>query len=291
MSAVPDTRAHVKRVIHTIHAVEDIDECRHQYQDRLGGLVFAEGYHDGEDRDMALLYVTDHMVEPMSPRDPATSDKPFARYLRNYGPGWHSFELALEGCPEVAARLRADGYRLASDYGVFFFVRPESTGGLLIECCETPMPNDPYDRRNWSPGWAEGMSSTLLRLDHIACIVTDLDAALRFFTGYLDGDVLDDDRTSHPQPGRRVLLRLADTNVALIQPDDQSAGALGRFLQPPTSGIYALVWAVEDATRAQAYFDGLGLTITSADCVSDGFAIDPSQFLGARHEFTARPPA
>jgi hypothetical protein len=279
--------ARVKRVVHTIHAVEDIDACRMQYQDVLGGLVFAEGYFEPEDRDMALMYVTDHMVEPMAPRNPGDLSKPYSRYLAKYGPGWHSFELRIADCPQVAARLKADGYTLASDYGMFFYVRPESTGGFLLEACDVTMPNDPQDRRNWRPDWAEGMPSTLLRLDHIACVVNDLDAGRHLLTTYVDGEVLDEGPISDPQPARRVLIRLGDANVALIQPDDASDGVLGAFVQPPTSGVYALVWAVEDLDRARAFFVEKGLRVTTDGCVSGGFAIDPADFQGARHEFVA----
>src|SRR3712207_7826340 len=55
---------------------------------------------------------------------------------------------------------------LASDYGMFFYVRPESTGGILLEGCDVAPPNDPYDRRNWRPDWAEGMPSTLRSDEH-----------------------------------------------------------------------------------------------------------------------------
>ncbi len=279
------TRARVKRIVHTIHAVDDLDACRMRYQDVLGGLVFAEGYFEAEDRDMALLYVADHIIEPMAPRHVDDLSKPYARYLAKYGPGWHSFELRIEDCPAVAARLRADGYTLASDYGMFFYVRPESTGGVLLECCDVDMPNDPYDRRNWRPDWAEGMPSTLLRLDHIACVVTDAEAGRHLFTTYVDGEVLDDGRISAPQPARRVLLRVGDGRVALIQPDDPADGVLGAFVRPPTSGVYAVVWAVEDAGRARAFFREQGLRVTEEGCVSGGFAIEPEDFLGARHEF------
>src|SRR5277367_3730646 len=109
-----DSPVKVRRIIHTIHAVADIAACRAQYLDKLGGLIFAEGYFEAEDRDMALLYVADHMLEPMSPRDPARLEKPFARYLHRYGQGFHSFELKVEDGPAAAAQLKAAGSKLAS---------------------------------------------------------------------------------------------------------------------------------------------------------------------------------
>lgn len=112
-----------------------------------------------------------------------------------------------------------------------------------------------------------------------------MDATLSFFTGQLDGELLADQRICTPQPGRRVLVRLADTKVAFIKPDDPNNGPLGNFLTPPSSGVYALVWRVEDEAMAESFFQKNGLRTTREDSVSTGFAIDPHDFFDARHEF------
>lgn len=281
-----DSRIRVSRIIHTIHATTDIYGCRLLYQDALGGLVFAENYFPAEDRDAALLYVSDHMVEPMAPRDPANMDKPFARQMAKIGQAYHSFELKVENGKRASQAFRDAGCTVAADYGIFFFVKGESTGGVLLEVCEVPMPNDPYDRPNWNPAVGAGHACSVQRLDHIACVTADMAAALRFFTEVVDGEVLSDGPTTYPQPGRRVLIRLGDTNVAFIQPDDLDAGPLGAFLARPQNGIYALVWQVADEAQARAHFEGtLKMGLTQEGCVSPGFAIDPDDFYGARHEF------
>lgn len=281
------SRIHVPRVIHTIHATTDIYGCRLLYQDALGGLVFAENYFPAEDRDCALLYVTDHMVEPMAPRDPANLEKPFARMTAKIGQAFHSFEIKVGDGKAASQAFRDAGCKVASDYGVFFFVKPESTGGVLLEVCETPIPNDPYDRPNWNPAVGAGHGCTVTGLDHIACVTQDMEGALRFFTEVIDGETVLDERTEQPQPARRVVIRVGDTNVAFLQPDDAAAGPLGAFLGRKQNGIYALVWKVADAAAARAHFTGerLGLRLTTADCVSSGFAIEPEDFFGARHEF------
>jgi len=176
---------------------------------------------------------------------------------------------------------------VASDYGIFFFVKAESTGGVLLEVCETPMPNDPYDRPNWGPESGVGHACSVVALDHIACVTADMDAVLRFFTQCVDGEVRADERTQLPQPGRRVTIHLGDTDIAFIQPDDTASGPLGAFLGKRQNGIYALVWQVADEARAKAHFTGglLKMRLTQEGCVSGGFAIDPDDFFGARHEF------
>ena len=284
-----ESRVKVSRIIHTIHATTDIYKLRLLYQDALGGLVFAENYFPAEDRDCALMYVANHMVEPMAPRTPGDMEKPFARLTSKIGQSFHSFELKVEDGKAASEAFRAAGCKVASDYGVFFFVKNESTGGVLLEVCETPMPNDPYDRPGWNAATGTGHKSGVLRLDHIACVTADIEQAIRFFTVCVDGELLSDERTLLPQPGRRVLIRVGDTRVAFIQPDDTATGPLGAFLAKPQSGIYALVWQVADAATAKAHFTGglLKLRLTDADCVSTGFAIEPDDFLGGRHEFVA----
>jgi catechol 2,3-dioxygenase-like lactoylglutathione lyase family enzyme len=214
--------------------------------------------------------------------------KPFARMTARIGEAFHSFEIKVENGAEASQAFRDAGAVTASDYGVFFFVKPESTGGVLLEVCETTMPNDPLDRPGgWGARVGTGHASGVLRLDHIACVTADIVTAIQFFTGSVDGEVLSDERIERPQPARRVLLRIGDTNVAFFQPDDPFSGPLGAFLARKQNGIYALVWQVEDAEKAMAHFTGglLQLRLTREACVSEGFAIEPDDFLGARHEF------
>jgi catechol 2,3-dioxygenase-like lactoylglutathione lyase family enzyme len=284
---VPGTRVAVHRIIHAIHVVPDLAACRARYLDLLGGLVFAEGYFEAEDRDMALLYVADFMMEPMAPRDTSRLEKHVARYLHRYGPGFQSFEIGVKNGPAAAAQFKAAGCKLSAEYGTFFYVRQESTGGILLEACDGAMPNDPHEYRPWRADYIVGHGSTLRGLDHIACITPDASASLSFFTERVDGELLLDERIESPQPARRVMIRLGGTRIAFIQPDDRSSGALGKFLAPPTSGIYAMVWRVQDEAAAQRFFQGKGARTTTDNCVSSGFAIDPADFLGARHEFVA----
>ena len=283
-----DNRIKVPRIIHTIHATHDLYACRLLYQDALGGLVFAENYFPAEDRDCALLYVANHMVEPMAPRTPDDMSKPFARLTSKIGQSFHSFELKVANGKQASQAFRDAGATVASDYGVFFFVKAESTGGVLLEVCETAMPNDPYDRPGgWGPQVGVGHASSVQRLDHIACVTREADKALNFFTKVVDGALLSDERIELPQAARRVLLQIGDTQVAFIQPDAPASGPLGAFLGKPQNGIYALVWQIADEMQARAHFDKLKLRQTDEGCVSTGFAIDPDDFLGARHEFVA----
>ena len=275
----------IQRILHTIHAVRDVHAARKLYQDVFGGIAFAERYHEGEDRDMALLYAANHMIEPMAPRRPHEPDTTFSRYLQKYGESLHSFELRIDDAVEAAKLCQARGLDLSSVYPKFFFVKPKSTGGVVVQLCGKPLENDPQDYRGWRPDWIEGHPSSLRRLHHIACVVRDMEMALGFFLGVLSGELVSDTRTIHPQAARQVRLTLGDTVIALIAADDPTSGPIGDYLSGPASGIYALVWEVDDLDAARAHMAAIGMALTEPHLAADGIAIDPAAMLGARHEF------
>jgi hypothetical protein len=275
----------VQRVLHTIHAVRDVHAVRKLYQDAFGAIAFAERYHEGEDRDMALLYAADHMIEPMAPRRPDEPDTTFSRYLDKYGESLHSFELRIDDAPAAAAICRAHDLALSTVYPKFFFVKPQSTGGVVVQLCGKPLVNDPQDYRGWRPDWIEGHPSSLRRLRHIVCVVRDMAAALTFFGTVLAGEILADERITLPQPARQVRVLVGDTRVALIAADDPATGPIGDYFSRPASGVYALVWEVDDLAAARAHLEGIDLPLVAADLSANGFAIDPVAMRGARHEF------
>jgi catechol 2,3-dioxygenase-like lactoylglutathione lyase family enzyme len=278
-------RIAIQRILHTIHAVRDVHAARKLYQDVFGGIAFAERYHAGEDRDMALLYAANHMIEPMAPKRPDAADTIFSRYLAKYGQSLHSFELRIDDAVAAAKLCQDRGLDLSTVYPKFFFVKPRSTGGIVVQLCGKPLENDPQDYRGWRPDWIEGHPSSLRRLHHIACIVRDMDAALDFFLNVLAGELISDGRIAHPQPGRQVRVMLGDTAVALIAVDDPATGPIGTYLSGPASGVYALVWEVDDLNAARAHMAAIGMALTDPHLSADGIAIDPAAMLGARHEF------
>jgi catechol 2,3-dioxygenase-like lactoylglutathione lyase family enzyme len=278
------TAIRVRRILHTIHAVRDVHPLRKIYQDVFGAIAFAERYHEGEDRDMALLYAADHMIELMAPRR-AEPDTTFARYLHRFGESFHSFELRVENAPAAAELCEARGLALSTVYPLFFFVKPQSTGGVLIQFCGKPLENDPQDYHNWNPDWIEGHPSSLRRLRHIACFVRDREAALRFFTEVVNGQLLSDEHVEMPQQGRRAGVMLGDTKVALFSADDPTSGVFADYFTKPRSGIFALVWEVDNLTAARAHIEERGHVTGPSLLDPDGFAISQDSFYGARHEF------
>lgn len=275
----------IQRVLHTIHAVRDVHAARKLYQDVFGAIAFAERYHAGEDRDMALLYVANHMIEPMAPRRFEHTDTVFSSYLARYGESLHSFELRIDDAVAAAAACEARGLSLSTVYPKFFFVKPRSTGGVVVQLCGKRLENDPGDYRGWRADWIEGHPSTLRRLRHIACLVRNMEAALRFFSETLAGELISDTAIDQPQPAREVCLMLGDTAVALIAADNPAIGPIGAYLARPASGVFALIWEVDDLAAVRAHMAHIGVPLAAPLLAKDGVALDPAAMMGARHEF------
>lgn len=270
-------RAAADRLLHTIHAVRDQDALRRLYLTAFGGQAFAESYHEGEDRDMTLLYVADHMVEPMAPRRPDRADTMLSRYLARYGEGWHSTSIQVGDAALALERLRALGAEITTDYPGFFFVHPRSTGGIVFEVTDYPMLNDPKDEPGWNPRWAAARRHQPGALDAVVCCVRDIDPALRFFTEMLDGALVEKGYATFPQPCVRARIALGDGHVELLCPSDDTAGELGAFLAAPNSGVYALSWRVADMDAACEWMRECGIDTAQHDGLAE------LSIAGARH--------
>ncbi len=275
-----DGRLSIERLFHTTQAVIDVDAARIAYLEAFGGMTFLEGYHAGEDRDMALVYVADQMIEPMAPRDAGALDRVFARYLSRYGEGWHSFAFTVADTGRAAALLRAGGCEITTDYPNFFLLHPRSAGGVLLEFCDVEIPQDPYYLPGWNRDWAASRVDRPRRMAYICCVVPDAAATARFFTERLDGRATGEGRIGWPQPARFVDVAVADARLRIVSPDRPDEGALGRYLAGRRSGVYAVGWEVAEPDAAAAIMRRAGLTVTTA---GEGGIAYEATLAGARH--------
>jgi 4-hydroxyphenylpyruvate dioxygenase-like putative hemolysin len=274
-------RAAAGRLLHTIHAVRDYGTLREAYLQAFGGLAFAEGYHEGEDRDMNLLYVADHMIEPMAPRRPDEPDSTFSRFLAKYGEGWHSTSFQTPNAAQAAERLKAAGCVFTTDYPGFFFVHPKSTGGIILEVTDLPMGNDPYDLPSWNAEWAAGRPRLPHRLAYLAFVMRDTTAALHFLTTMMDGEHTGNERIDWPQPATLDRVAIGKSTFLLIQPDDADRGPLGAYLAKPASHLYAMGWDVTDPAATAAWLAEKSIPNDAASGVAEVEAV----LNGARHWF------
>ncbi|MGE3691167.1 MAG: VOC family protein [Novosphingobium sp.] len=282
---VRDNPLRALRYLHTIHAAPECERLRHIYQHVFGGIVFHESYYPPEDRDAALLYVADHMIEVMSPRDPDNMDFMYARYVRKAGPSWHSISFRVADCKAARAHCEANGILLNTTGPGLIFVHPKSTGGIIMELTDHRMPNDPWDLPNWRRDWAAGRADRPHAIDHIVCAPRDPAAAVAFLVEALGGKADRSYAIEWPQRATATPVRIADATLVVLDPADREIGPLVEFARGPNAGVYALAWKFADPSAGAEWFADNGIAV-SAVHGSDAYGHE-AQLDGARHWFVA----
>lgn len=103
-------------------------------------------------------------------------------------------------------------------------------------------------------------------VDHIGILVTDLDAALRFYTdtcGLVAGPI----ETREQPPIRRCCLRIGETELELIEARDPEQTMM-RLLPHRDPGVYHVGLRVDDVDAAAAELAARGVPL--ADQIREG---------------------
>jgi 4-hydroxyphenylpyruvate dioxygenase-like putative hemolysin len=245
---------HPLRYLHTIHAAPECRRLRHIYTDVFGGITFHENYFEPEDRDAALLYVADHMIEVMSPRHIDDLRFMYARYLAKTGPGFHSISFKVADCKAAHERCKERGILINTTGPGLIFLHPKSTGGLIMELTDNRMPNDPWDLPHWRRDWAAGRPARPHALAHVVCAPRHPEAAIRFLVDVLDGTAHEPVQIDWPERARATRVEVADVTLVVLEPCEPSASALANFANGPNGGVYALAWKVADPSGAAGHF-------------------------------------
>jgi LAO/AO transport system kinase len=120
-------------------AVRSIAAARTFYT-TLGLAITHEETIDHEQVNTAMLPLGETRLELL---EPTAEDSTIARFLAKRGEGLHHIAIRTTNLDALFTNLRAQGTRLASDQILtgagghrYFFIHPESTGGILIEIVE-----------------------------------------------------------------------------------------------------------------------------------------------------------
>ena len=278
----------VRRIVHVIHACLDYHAVREKYMNVFGALVFAEGYHPEADRDMNLFYVGDFMVEPMAPRGTTDPKHPMASiykgYLDRFGEGWHSYEVAVDGLPEVLEDLKGKGMRISPGVP---FTHPLDSFGMSIEMIpgEGGMPNDPvrytgFDLKNWFRG---NHPLTLEGLAAMVHIVPNVPAARDYMVNVWGAKAISEDTVTTPEPMDRADVELAGVRFVLVKPTGES-GPVSETMARRKLGIYSLAWKVGSLEQAKAHLAKNDVRAEEGTSVMGGICLHPDDMFGARHE-------
>lgn len=124
------------RLDHLGVAVRNIDAARGFYE-ALGMAVSHEETVEHEKVRTAMLPLGESRIELLEATE---EDSVIGRFVAKRGEGLHHVAIRVDGVDAMFERLRSQGVRLASDevrVGAgghrYFFVHPESTGGVLVE--------------------------------------------------------------------------------------------------------------------------------------------------------------
>jgi methylmalonyl-CoA epimerase len=127
------------RIDHLGIAVRSIETARKFYES-LGLRVQHEETVAGEQVHTAMIPVGESRIELLE----ATSvDSVIGRFIAKRGEGLHHVALHVDDIAATFKQLKNHGARLVSEEiktgaggHLYFFVHPESTGGVLLEICQ-----------------------------------------------------------------------------------------------------------------------------------------------------------
>jgi methylmalonyl-CoA/ethylmalonyl-CoA epimerase len=120
-------------------AVPSIASARGFYE-ALGLKIVHQELIEDEQVHTAMIPVGESRIELL---EPTSADSPVGRFLAKHGPGLHHVALHVDDISATLESMKAKGVRLVSDElqigaggHVYFFIHPESAGGVLIEICQ-----------------------------------------------------------------------------------------------------------------------------------------------------------
>lgn len=131
----------VKRLHHIGIAVKNLETSMQWVTDVLGLKLEKVETVESEQVRVAFFQVGETKLELL---EPLTEDGTIAHFLHKRGEGIHHLAFEVDGLGELLTTLAAKDVSLihnqpkaGADEMEIAFVHPKSTGGVLIECCES----------------------------------------------------------------------------------------------------------------------------------------------------------
>lgn len=120
-------------------AVKSIVAAREFYE-ALGLSIVQEEEVPEEQVRTAMIPTGESRIELL---EPTSEDSPVGRFLAKRGEGLHHVALHVDDISGTMESLKAKGVRLISEDlqigaggHLYFFIHPESAGGVLVEICQ-----------------------------------------------------------------------------------------------------------------------------------------------------------
>ncbi|MBI1802820.1 MAG: VOC family protein [Chloroflexi bacterium] len=132
----------VLKLDHTAICVEKIEDALPLYRDLLGGQYLFSGDQPESGFRMAqFAYPGGSKIEVL---EPLGDDSFLHKFLRERGPGVHHMTFRVKRVEELAAHLKAQGYRVVGEnysnpHWKEAFISPVSACGTVIQLAESDM--------------------------------------------------------------------------------------------------------------------------------------------------------
>lgn len=133
----------VEKIEHIGIAVESIEELIPYYRDGLGLEYGGEEVVEGQKVRVAFFRIGESSIELL---EPTSDDSPIAKFLAKRGPGIHHIAVRVDDIEQALKQHEAKGAqlidrepRLGAHNMRIAFVHPKSTGGVLVELCQTSL--------------------------------------------------------------------------------------------------------------------------------------------------------
>ena len=119
-------------------AVKSLAQAKELYS-LLGLEISEEEVVEHEQVRLAMVQLGPSRIELL---EPLGEDSPVGRFLKKRGEGLHHVAIHVDNIEAKLADLKSKGVRLVTDRvqigaggHLYFFVHPESAGGVLLEIC------------------------------------------------------------------------------------------------------------------------------------------------------------
>lgn len=262
------------RVNHLNVVIEDLDAGVAHFREIYG----AERLLDLPQREWnaCLIHIGRVIIELFAPHD----------FLLNarYGPHYLGIEYQAD-MDEVREVVAAHGVRLVRDIGAAVHTHPADCFGVAFEFY-----SGEFHTRDWpslggpmqpAEHWRAAHPLGLTGLKGYTLAVADLEAASRFFQGFLGAEVA----YETPRPAvaaHAVGLQVADAVLELIAP--LGDGAIEQHIRRFGQGIRSTVFGTRDIDQARRRLVALGIELVPG-AAPGAFAVPAAANQGVMFEF------
>ncbi len=131
----------IRRIEHIGIAVRSLSEANALYEKLLGLPPYKEEFVEGEQVKTSFFWSGPNKIELLQGTSPESA---ITRFVEKKGPGIHHIAFEVEDIVLEMNRLREAGFHVLNDVPkrgadnkLVCFVHPKTTGGVLVELCQS----------------------------------------------------------------------------------------------------------------------------------------------------------